>query len=112
MEPMQPIVRKLVSRTAKPSPGGVPGSLQPHQDRELRVAVEAETLEGMKKRAVVTLEQPEGSSFEIICDEGSYLAGDDTAPPAAFLLQCRHRLLNAHGTVPVRDDRGGCPIHS
>ena len=81
MEPTEPIVKKLVSRTAKLHPGGVPGSLQPHQDRELRIAVEAETLEGMRKRATVTLEQPEGSSFEISCDEGSYLAGEDTAPP-------------------------------
>ena len=78
---MEQIVKKLVSRTAKPGPGGVPGSLQPHQDRELRVAVEAQTLEGMKKRAIVTLEQPEGSTFEVICDEGPYLAGEDSAPP-------------------------------
>jgi hypothetical protein len=34
-----------------------------------------------KKRATVTLEQPEGSTFSIICDEGAYLAGEDTAPP-------------------------------
>ena len=78
---MEEIVKKLVSRTAKPGPSGVPGSMQPQQDRELRVAVEAETLAGMKKRATVTLEQPEGSTFEVICDEGAYLAGEDTAPP-------------------------------
>lgn len=78
---MEPIVRKLVSRTAQRGSGTVPGSLQPHQDRELCVAVQAETLEGMKKRAVVTLESPVGSSFEFLCDEGAYLGGDDTAPP-------------------------------
>lgn len=78
---MEEIVQKLVSRTAKPGPGGIPGSLQPQQDRELRVVVEAESLEGMKKRAIVTLEQPEGSTFSILCDEGAYLGGDDTAPP-------------------------------
>jgi len=78
---MEEIVRKLVSRSAKPGAGGVPGSLQPTQDRELRVAVEAETLDGMKKRAIVTLEQPEGSTFSILCDEGSYLSGEDSAPP-------------------------------
>ena len=78
---MEEIVKKLVSRSAKPGAGNVPSSLQPHQDRELRVAIEAETLEGMKKRAIVTLEQPEGSTFSIICDEGSYLAGEDSAPP-------------------------------
>jgi len=78
---MEEIVKKIVSRAAKPGAGGVPGSLQPHQDRELRVAIEAEGLGGMKKRAVVTLERPEGSTFSIICDEGAYLAGDDSAPP-------------------------------
>ncbi len=78
---MEEIVKKVSSRTAKPGVGGVPGSLQPHQDRELRVSIEAESLEGMRKKAVVTLEQPEGSTFSIICDEGAYLAGEDTAPP-------------------------------
>lgn len=78
---MEEIVKKLVSQSGKTAPAGVPGSLQPHQDRELRVAIEAESLEGMKKKAIVTLEQPEGSTFSIICDEGAYLAGEDTAPP-------------------------------
>jgi hypothetical protein len=78
---MEEIVKKIKSRTAEPGAGGVPGSLQAHQDRELRVSLEAESLDGMKKRAVVTLEQPVGSSFSILCDEGAYLAGEDTAPP-------------------------------
>jgi hypothetical protein len=70
------IVKRLEQRTAES-----PSSLRETQDRELRVHVRAESLEGMKKRAVVTLEQPLGSVFEINCDEGSYLAGEDTAPP-------------------------------
>ena len=78
---MDEIIKKVVSRAAKPGPGSVPGSLQPQQDRELRVSLEAESLDGMKKRAIVTLEQPEGSTFSIICDEGAYLGGEDTAPP-------------------------------
>ncbi len=78
---MDEIIKKVVSRTAKPSLGNVPGSLQPHQDRELRISLEAAGLDGMKKRAIVTLEQPEGSTFSIICDEGAYLGGEDTAPP-------------------------------
>jgi hypothetical protein len=45
------------------------------------VQVEARALEGMKKEAVVTLEQPVGSVFRMRCDEGAYLSGDDTAPP-------------------------------
>lgn len=78
---MEEIVKKLVSRSAKPGPGGIPGSLQPQQDRELIVTLEAESLDGMKKRAIVTLEKPEGSTFSILCDEGAYLGGEDTAPP-------------------------------
>jgi len=78
---MDEIVKKIASRSAKPGTGGIPGSLQPNQDRELRIAIDAESLGGMKKRATVTLEQPEGSTFSIICDEGAYLAGEDSAPP-------------------------------
>jgi len=58
-----------------------PSSLQERQDRELRVHVAARTLEGMKKEALVTLEQPVGSVYRMRCDEGAYLAGEDTAPP-------------------------------
>lgn len=78
---MEEIVKKLKSRTAEPGQGGVPGSLQTHQDREIKISLEAESLDGMKKKAVVTLEQPVGSSFSILCDEGAYLAGEDSAPP-------------------------------
>lgn len=70
------IVRKLEERRAKS-----PSSLADTQDRELRVRVTAETLEKMKKRAQVVLEAPVGSTYEIVCDEGTYLAGDDEAPP-------------------------------
>jgi hypothetical protein len=70
------IVEKLEERSHDS-----PSSLQDRQDRELRVHVEARTLEGMKKEAVVTLEQPVGSVYRMRCDEGAYLAGDDTAPP-------------------------------
>jgi hypothetical protein len=73
---MAQIVRKIEQRTAESA-----SSLRESQDRELRVHVAAESSAGMKKRAVVTLEQPVGSVFEINCDEGAYLAGDDTAPP-------------------------------
>lgn len=78
---MEQIVKKLVSRTAQPGPGGIPSSLQPVQDRELRVSVEAESLAGIKKRAIVSLEQPVGSTWSILCDEGAYLGGEDSAPP-------------------------------
>jgi hypothetical protein len=73
---VEPIVERIEQRKADS-----PSSLQERQDRELRVHVEAQTLEGMKKEAVVTLEQPVGSVYRMRCDEGAYLAGDDTAPP-------------------------------
>jgi hypothetical protein len=73
---VEPIVERIEDRKADS-----PSSLQERQDRELRVRVEAHTLEGMKKEAVVTLEQPVGSVYRMRCDEGAYLAGDDTAPP-------------------------------
>lgn len=78
---MEDIVKKVKSRAAEPGPGGVPGSLQPQQDRELIVSLEAESLTGMKKRAIITLERPVGSTFSIVCDEGAYLGGEDSAPP-------------------------------
>ena len=45
------------------------------------MVIDAESAGGMKKRAVVTLEQPVGSTWQVMCDEGAYLAGEDTAPP-------------------------------
>ncbi len=71
------IVRKLEARAAAEAGA----SLKPVQDREIIVRVEARSLEKMRKQAVVTLEQPQGSAFAILCDEGAYLSGDDTAPP-------------------------------
>lgn len=77
----EPIVSKIEARLAPPGEGGVPSSLQPTQDRELRVRVRAESLDKMKKRATVTLESPMGSTWLMHCDEGAYLAGEDSAPP-------------------------------
>jgi uncharacterized OsmC-like protein len=41
----------------------------------------AESLEGMKKKAVVEPNLPTWGAFEIQCDEGGALGGTDTAPP-------------------------------
>ena len=60
-------------------------SLKPVQKRELVITLEANSLERMRKQATVTIEQPKGSTFSIICDEGPYLDGDDSAPaPLAY----------------------------
>jgi hypothetical protein len=72
------VIVERVEERRHEAPGS---SLQEQQDRELRVRVEARTLEGMKKEALVRLEQPVGSVYRMRCDEGAYLAGDDTAPP-------------------------------
>jgi uncharacterized OsmC-like protein len=78
---MEEIVKKVETPASETSAEDAPSSLKENQDRELRVRLTAESLEDMKKRAVVTLEAPEGSTWSIWCDEGAYLGGDDTAPP-------------------------------
>jgi hypothetical protein len=78
---MEEIVKKAETPSPETSAGDTPGSLRESQDRELQVRLSAESLENMKKQATVTLEAPEGSTWSILCDEGAYLGGDDTAPP-------------------------------
>lgn len=79
---MADIVRKLETRVAPTPTEGVPSSLREHQDRQLEVRVNAHTVDGMKKEAVVHLESPVGSTWSIQCDEGAYLGGEDSAPPS------------------------------
>jgi len=76
---MEEIVTKVAPPAAEAHAHG--SSLRESQDRELRLRVSAEALATMRKRALVTVEAPVGSTFSIICDEGAYLGGDDTAPP-------------------------------
>ncbi len=78
---MDEIVKKVDTPASKTSSDDTPSSLQESQDRELQVRLSAEPHEGMKKQATVTLEAPEGSTWSIVCDEGAYLGGEDTAPP-------------------------------
>ena len=96
-----PIVRKLAERS-DPSERNV--SLQPTQHREVVLHVEAESLDNMRKRAEVRVEQPSGSTFEIICDEGPYLGGDDSAPPplayySASLAFCLLTQLSRYASI-------------
>jgi hypothetical protein len=74
-----PIVEKVAE--AGDGPPGPPGGFRETQERELSVRVVGGPLDGMRKRMLGELEQPRGSSFSIVCDEGSDLSGDDTAPP-------------------------------
>ena len=71
---MEEIVRKVETKESAPGLGGADGSR-----REIVITVEAETLERQRKRARV--QAGRGSAFEMLCDEGSYLGGDDSAPP-------------------------------
>ncbi len=72
------IVHKVTERS-EASEAGI--ALQLSQNREIVLSVEADCLERMRKSARVCIEQPQGSTFSIICDEGPYLHGDDSAPP-------------------------------
>ena len=70
---MEEIVRKVETKESAPGLGGQDGVR-----REIVIKVEAETLERQRKLARV--QAGRGSTFEMICDEGTYLGGDDSAP--------------------------------
>ena len=57
----------------------------PQERKEIRVRVNAESREGMKKRALAGMEVPGFSTFSMWCDEGLSMGGDDSAPaPLAY----------------------------
>lgn len=77
---MEEIVKKIEEAPVQvPPPSGPPGTM------EIRIRVSAETLGGQKKRAEVWGETPTGarrnSRWEMLCDEGRSVGGEDTAPP-------------------------------
>ena len=78
---MSDIVAKLESREEHLEPEDVEARLLQRQEKEIRIHLVAETLDGMKKRATVALQDPEGSKWSILCDEGAQLGGEDSAPP-------------------------------
>ncbi len=53
---------------------------------ELSFVIEAKALDKQRKEAAATPIFPEGTTFTIHCDEGTYLQGDDTAPPPLAFL--------------------------
>ncbi len=73
---MEEIVKKVESREAQRK-----STVQDKLDLGVQVRLTAEDLGNQKKRALVTLESPVGSTWSITCDEGAYLGGEDTAPP-------------------------------
>jgi hypothetical protein len=78
---MDEIVRKVAEAApGSAAPAGPPGGL----DREIRFRVQARTMSRQRKEAEVWNEvsgQPSGSRWAILCDEGTRIGGDDTAPP-------------------------------
>ena len=79
---MEEIVRKIATG-APPAPepreSGQPGG------QEIRIHVSAESVGKMKKRAVVRSGRTDGNAWEILCDEGKRIGGDDSAPaPLAY----------------------------
>lgn len=79
---MEEIVRKIAAGT----PAG-PEQREAGQagGQEIRIHVSAESLGKMKKRAVVKSARPENNTWEILCDEGKRIGGDDSAPaPLAY----------------------------
>ena len=64
----------------------VPTGLRPDHNRTVEVEAVATSLAKFKKEATVASVNPKGSTFTITCDEGSYLDGDDSAPPPLSYL--------------------------
>lgn len=58
-----------------------PVGLQGRQDRDILLEVRAEPAGNMRKVARISMPEPAGETFELACDEGSYLGGEGTAPP-------------------------------
>ncbi len=75
---MREIVRKAETSENAPRTTSPDGAR-----REIVISLEAETLDRQQKLARVRAGQ--GSTFEILCDEGVNLGGDDAAPsPLAY----------------------------
>lgn len=54
---------------------------RPGEQMAFEVNLVAESLDGMRKRAVMEPNLPTWGAFELVCDEGAALGGTDTAPP-------------------------------
>ena len=54
---------------------------RPGEQMVFEVNLSAESLDGMKKRAVIEPNLPSWGAFQLTCDEGTALGGTDTAPP-------------------------------
>lgn len=69
------IVSKRTDRDERPEPDLAPSSTEP-----ISVRLQAEVIEGERKRALVVQDVPKGSEWELFSDEGPGIGGEDTAP--------------------------------
>jgi uncharacterized OsmC-like protein len=61
--------------------------IRPGEPIRFAYEVVAEPGEGQKKRGVILSPRPDYSSWEVICDEGTGMGGDDSAPsPLGYLI--------------------------
>lgn len=58
-----------------------PLGMATEQNRDLIINVEASPGDNMRKEAKVHLIKPGNETYEMACDEGEWLGGDNTAPP-------------------------------
>lgn len=98
----QPIVQKVTaSPTLTKFMPTVFKKPRPGEQMKFEVNLSAEVVDGMLKRAVVEPNLPSWGSFQLICDEGTALGGQDTAPPplgymAAGIAFCLLTHLSAY----------------
>lgn len=76
------------------------------EQMDFEVNLVAESLDGMKKRAVIEPNLPTWSPFEVHCDEGTALGGTDEAPPPLGYLSAGIAFcLLTHLTAFVRSQK-------
>ena len=76
------------------------------EQMSFEVNLRAESLDGMKKRAIIEPNLPTWSPFEIHCDEGGALGGTDEAPPPLGYLSAGIAFcLLTHLTAFVRSKK-------
>lgn len=76
------------------------------EQMDFEVNLVAESLDGMKKRAVIEPNLPTWSPFQINCDEGTALGGTDEAPPPLGYLSAGIAFcLLTHLTAFIRSQK-------
>ncbi|MEL7029241.1 MAG: OsmC family protein [Pseudomonadota bacterium] len=70
--PQEPRLLSIEVRNFKPP--------RPAERLPIEVHVAAEPVKGQKKHGTVRVQLPSWSPFEVYCDEGSMIKGEDTAP--------------------------------